>query len=167
MVFCFCCGFFFFFFCKQKTAYEMRISDWSSDVCSSDLEHLGGHDHYRCVSVYRVVAGEQADLVGAVAPGEVGVLLVGQRLDGSGVEGLATLGQRPGHGVLRHHRLAGPGGCGHEHGSPRVESVEGPQLEPVEGEVVGGEEIAAVDHQAGSAAARRRSTSQPTAIDSS
>src|SRR3546814_2301616 len=29
-----CCWFFFF---KQKTAYEMRISDWSSDVCSSDL----------------------------------------------------------------------------------------------------------------------------------
>src|SRR3546814_13070986 len=28
---------FYFFFCKQKTAYEMRISDWSSDVCSSDL----------------------------------------------------------------------------------------------------------------------------------
>src|SRR3546814_17275853 len=28
---------FLFFFCKQKTAYEMRISDWSSDVCSSDL----------------------------------------------------------------------------------------------------------------------------------
>src|SRR3546814_6992544 len=32
------CGFFFF---KQKTAYEMRISDWSSDVCSSDLSLLG------------------------------------------------------------------------------------------------------------------------------
>src|SRR3546814_5232369 len=31
-----------FFFFKQKTAYEMRISDWSSDVCSSDLS--GGHD---------------------------------------------------------------------------------------------------------------------------
>src|SRR3546814_5846720 len=30
------CNLFFFF--KQKTAYEMRISDWSSDVCSSDLE---------------------------------------------------------------------------------------------------------------------------------
>src|SRR3546814_5074568 len=29
-----CCHFFFF---KQKTAYEMRISDWSSDVCASDL----------------------------------------------------------------------------------------------------------------------------------
>src|SRR3546814_9145808 len=30
----------FFFFFKQKTAYEMRISDWSSDVCSSDLDRL-------------------------------------------------------------------------------------------------------------------------------
>src|SRR3546814_9628042 len=35
------CGFFF----KQKTAYEMRISDWSSDVCSSDLlSHLQSYD---------------------------------------------------------------------------------------------------------------------------
>src|SRR3546814_6454807 len=37
-------GFFFYsivFFFKQKTAYEMRISDWSSDVCSSDLFALG------------------------------------------------------------------------------------------------------------------------------
>src|SRR3546814_3413982 len=32
----------FFFFFKQKTAYEMRISDWSSDVCSSDLVRIGG-----------------------------------------------------------------------------------------------------------------------------
>src|SRR3546814_7726810 len=30
----------FFFFFQQKTAYEMRISDWSSDVCSSDLAAL-------------------------------------------------------------------------------------------------------------------------------
>src|SRR3546814_960108 len=35
MLCCLCCLFFFF---KQKTAYEMRISDWSSDVCSSDLD---------------------------------------------------------------------------------------------------------------------------------
>src|SRR3546814_5307290 len=33
------CAYFFCFF-KQKTAYEMRISDWSSDVCSSDLRSL-------------------------------------------------------------------------------------------------------------------------------
>src|SRR3546814_6319193 len=37
MFFCLCLVFIFFFFYKQKTAYEMRISDWSSDVCSSDL----------------------------------------------------------------------------------------------------------------------------------
>src|SRR3546814_9955933 len=37
MVFSFMYLFFFIFFFKQKTAYEMRISDWSSDVCSSDL----------------------------------------------------------------------------------------------------------------------------------
>src|SRR3546814_8643964 len=33
-------GLLFFFFFKQKTAYEMRISDWSSDVCSSDLRKV-------------------------------------------------------------------------------------------------------------------------------
>src|SRR3546814_18413039 len=32
---------FFICFFKQKTAYEMRISDWSSDVCSSDLDSFG------------------------------------------------------------------------------------------------------------------------------
>src|SRR3546814_10278458 len=35
-----CCLFELFFFFKQKSAYEMRISDWSSDVCSSDLNRL-------------------------------------------------------------------------------------------------------------------------------
>src|SRR3546814_8443351 len=45
------CLLLYFFFFKQKTAYEMRISDWSSDVCSSDLvddqHHRGGRggDH--------------------------------------------------------------------------------------------------------------------------
>src|SRR3546814_8714509 len=34
-----------FFFFKQKTAYEMRISDWSSDVCSSDLKVDQGSHH--------------------------------------------------------------------------------------------------------------------------
>src|SRR3546814_6786914 len=37
MVYVFVFVFAFFLFFKQKTAYEMRISDWSSDVCSSDL----------------------------------------------------------------------------------------------------------------------------------
>src|SRR3546814_15243388 len=41
----FICLFGFFFF-KQKTAYEMRISDWSSDVCSSDLAGPRRHHDY-------------------------------------------------------------------------------------------------------------------------
>src|SRR3546814_6714317 len=40
----------FFFFFKQKTAYEMRISDWSSDVCSSDLVR-GAAKHVWMVSI--------------------------------------------------------------------------------------------------------------------
>src|SRR3546814_2662037 len=36
-----CSCYVFIFFFKQKTAYEMRISDWSSDVCSSDLYLVG------------------------------------------------------------------------------------------------------------------------------
>src|SRR3546814_3625459 len=39
----------FFFFFKQKTAYEMRISDWSSDVCPSDLSFTQAfaYDHFQ------------------------------------------------------------------------------------------------------------------------
>src|SRR3546814_20610923 len=44
------CLCFFIFFFKQKTAYEMRISDWSSDVCSSDLQD------------FDVVTGEVSDI---------------------------------------------------------------------------------------------------------
>src|SRR3546814_8659443 len=40
-----------FFFFKQKTAYEMRISDWSSDVCSSDLLDSGVHLNEDVVAV--------------------------------------------------------------------------------------------------------------------
>src|SRR3546814_2605013 len=44
LICCYCShAFSFFFFFKQKTAYEMRISDWSSDVCSSDLAAPVGH----------------------------------------------------------------------------------------------------------------------------
>src|SRR3546814_2612181 len=57
-----CCSFFFF---KQKTAYEMRISDWSSDVCSSDLQFSCGGD--RAASGQHVIheqdSGALADVV--------------------------------------------------------------------------------------------------------
>src|SRR3546814_19285377 len=47
-----------FFFFKQKTAYEMRISDWSSDVCSSDLQiALEAGDDAEGIAVDRRTAG--------------------------------------------------------------------------------------------------------------
>src|SRR3546814_1433103 len=50
----------FFFFFKQKTAYEMRISDWSSDVCSSDLQ--GGIErHAHDLAVVARRADDAAD----------------------------------------------------------------------------------------------------------
>src|SRR3546814_1062341 len=42
-----------FFFFKQKTAYEMRISDWSSDVCSSDLQ--SGNPHRPPAAAHRIL----------------------------------------------------------------------------------------------------------------
>src|SRR3546814_1615918 len=45
-----CCIFFF----KQKTAYEVRISDWSSDVCSSDLDHAAAAIAARGIPVFAV-----------------------------------------------------------------------------------------------------------------
>src|SRR3546814_11938930 len=74
--------FFFFFFFKHKTAYEMRISDWSSDVCSSDLqqgpgcleplgvlvEHRIDDVHERLIAVeHAVTSGEQVSLEPALA----------------------------------------------------------------------------------------------------
>src|SRR3546814_9259584 len=54
---------FVFFFFKQKTAYEMRISDWSSDVCSSDLlEGKGVH----VVTVNDYLASRDCDWMGRV-----------------------------------------------------------------------------------------------------
>src|SRR3546814_10775089 len=57
---CLCVCFVFFF--KQKTAYEMRISDWSSDVCSSDLAVGAGEGVWMGLR-YMAVAGIIINLV--------------------------------------------------------------------------------------------------------
>src|SRR3546814_4804167 len=49
-----------FFFFKQKTAYEMRISDWSSDVCSSDLSHARVIRNFHLVTLERKRANAHA-----------------------------------------------------------------------------------------------------------
>src|SRR3546814_3147207 len=63
--------FFCFFFFKQKTAYELRISDWSSDVCSSDLQQQSGRPAQR-----------RRRLEGPIVEG-VGLAHAGRRRSGS------------------------------------------------------------------------------------
>src|SRR3546814_1798331 len=76
----------FLFFFKQKTAYEMRISDWSSDVCSSDLPlsfdyglnqmlsmfRAGGtvvlHDFLLAKSALKAMENHEINVLGGVPP---------------------------------------------------------------------------------------------------
>src|SRR3546814_14517818 len=116
-----CCVLFFFF--KQKTAYEMRISDWSSDVCSSDLvRRLEEADRPAALLAEPVDLGhrevdvpqrhhadrDEATRVGAapLVDGPVAVGLEhheGQPLDGRLVE---RAGGETGHGGEVHRRQA-------------------------------------------------------------
>src|SRR3546814_15872488 len=98
-------------FCKQKTAYELRISDWSSDVCSSDLgvlvvahvlvggEHLGRH-LAGVAGVHAVVAGGGPDESRRVVLRGVEQLVRRERLDEFPVGGLRIA-------VFGHTRSAG------------------------------------------------------------
>src|SRR3546814_5571748 len=54
------CLFLYFFFFKQKTAYELRISDWSSDVCPSDLN---GYGQSTICAVLRSAATQSPQLI--------------------------------------------------------------------------------------------------------
>src|SRR3546814_3955708 len=73
---------FYFFFFKQKTAYEMRISDWSSDVCSSDT------------LVLRIQTGMQAHPSGKFGDQRQALVIGGpqlRRVD----DGIQVAGHRP------------------------------------------------------------------------
>src|SRR3546814_13316687 len=61
-----CCMWIVFLFFNQKTAYEMRISDWSSDVCSSDLICANANTPHTAVYALRRAACEIAVLKEAV-----------------------------------------------------------------------------------------------------
>src|SRR3546814_4985005 len=68
-----------FFFFKQKTAYEMRISDWSSDVCFSDLKIVNHYSFYAAFSSeeeFRIVSGSKT--LGTLPVTQA--LIVGQRI---------------------------------------------------------------------------------------
>src|SRR3546814_16053234 len=116
---CFVC-----FFFKQKTAYEMRISDWSSDVCSSDLQLLrpGRADHQRAVAVAVPVAGDAfGDVLVERATANVQVL----ELNGAGIGCVAQDHHAPVGAVEeRLHRVAAQVGIGGDSvGGVAVEGV--------------------------------------------
>src|SRR3546814_12147040 len=84
------------FFFKQKTAYEMRISDWSSDVCSSDLtgERRAGA-HYTPPEVSRRVAAMALGGPGAGARRVVGMSCGGGALLLAAGDALVAAGADP------------------------------------------------------------------------
>src|SRR3546814_10641940 len=66
------CVWYLFFFFKQKTAYEMRISDWSSDVCSSDLYSQYFAEITDAISAERQIKGWSRAKKEALIAGEFG-----------------------------------------------------------------------------------------------
>src|SRR3546814_17598814 len=67
----------YFLFFKQKTAYEMRISDWSSDVCSSDLNRRSAYGNYS----YTIKTGYTSKLAFGLGVGFVQLALDGDKLE--------------------------------------------------------------------------------------
>src|SRR3546814_5901676 len=75
------------FFFKQKTAYDMRISDWSSDVCSSDLEQFldfGDRHAARC-------RHHRIEIARGLAVDEIALVVAAPRLDDGEIGGQPRL----------------------------------------------------------------------------
>src|SRR3546814_616073 len=81
--------FLLFFFFKQKTAYEMRISDWSSDVCSSDLIA------FVVIAVLQKFGVQTASLVAALGAGALAIGLALQGALGNVASGIIIAFMRP------------------------------------------------------------------------
>src|SRR3546814_6358006 len=91
-----------FFFFKQKTAYDMRISDWSSDVCSSDLvvfdvlARLLRHRYGEGALVYARNVTDVDDKINAAAAAEgVDISVVTARYEKHYLDDMAALGVAP------------------------------------------------------------------------
>src|SRR3546814_707524 len=106
------------FFFKQKTAYEMRISDWSSDVCSSDLHPLGngGQIRNRKEAVADPGAGRTKPVVYRTGCSSRDRFIAGHchpdlpaPSDGQQTPARRTTGKTAGEGETVNHHAGGPG----------------------------------------------------------
>src|SRR3546814_10896359 len=95
-----------FLFFKQKTAYEMRISDWSSDVCSSDLSVIV-HDRFKLAAVHAALIidiaqiGLDSVVDNADWSARPGIRADISHLDGRGGNALCVLGMKIGRASCR------------------------------------------------------------------
>src|SRR3546814_3762353 len=116
-----------FFFFKQKTAYEMRISDWSSDVCSSDLGELA---HVLDVVLRRARAQRRGRCRSGIDPGRGGRRR--GRADSTGWKSCRITIDYPGngrrirraqHSILNRHLPLAQGGFRGLEGQAAIEQV--------------------------------------------
>src|SRR3546814_5022371 len=98
------------FFFKQKTAYEMRISDWSSDVCSSDLKAAAApikasvedlQKHYRDMLLIRRFEEKAGQMYGMGLIGGFCHLYIGQEAVVVGVQAARSEERRVGNECVR------------------------------------------------------------------
>src|SRR3546814_15201158 len=108
-----------FFFFKQKTAYEMRISDWSSDVCSSDLidprtvrSHVAPYELVKTMRASVLVLGPLLARYGAAEVSLPGGCAIGSRPVDLHIKALEALGARitVEHGFIKARAPPLPGG---------------------------------------------------------
>jgi hypothetical protein len=97
-------------------------------------EDLGGHHHHLGLPIEAEITGEQAHPLSAELLAKIAQLLVGERLQGGGVEHFSPVRQGALDGVLTHQRLAAARGGAHHHRVALVQRVNGLELEGVEGE---------------------------------
>src|SRR3546814_6875805 len=84
-----------FFFFSQKTAYEMRMSDWSSDVCSSDLRMFGTQPDIEAAACGELIQGTpQPGATCGLHARTQGVELARQRIDRCGLQRWHEIGKR-------------------------------------------------------------------------
>src|SRR3546814_1050744 len=133
----------FFFFFKQKTAYEMRISDWSSDVCSSDLVRIApAVDALAVDQRHGQPAGTVLGHARIDQGGDVGMVEAGEDR-GFAAKAFAARGAERAEGqdlhrcLLARHALLAPGAVDHGHAAAAELGVERPVAEAAAGEVAG------------------------------